>query len=417
MKVDLIYNRTASELVIPDRNFGGIIEPSNLKAEKSARQLIEDALEQSSGSLSYVDIMENPGKLLVIVNDGTRPTPTRAVLDIIADDLAAAGAEFIIATGVHRAPTDEEYRFIFGDHYQRFADSIHVHDARADEQMVYLGESGQGTPMYINRLGYEADTILAIGSVEPHYFAGYTGGRKAILPGIASYRTIEMNHRHAILPDARALKLEDNPVHKDMVDALKTLGDKRIFSIMTVMDKQHAIYAVTAGDIVTSFEAAVDDANAVFTTEIEEQADIVITCAGYPMDVDLYQSQKALDNAKLALKDGGIVILVSACRDGVGEPAYIELLSSSPTPEAVIETIASEYRLGYHKAAKMAEIGCRAAIWAKTELEDALLEKIFIRPVASVQKALDEAIAEKGRDATVLFMPDGAVTIPKIADR
>ena len=218
------------------------------------------------------------------MNDGTRPTPTKYVLDIIADDLAKAGAEFIIATGVHRGPTEEEYTFIFGKHYLRFANDVHVHDARKSDEMVYLGTSGQGTEMYINRLGYKADKILVIGSVEPHYFAGYTGGRKAFLPGIAAFSTIEKNHSHAV-----------------------------------------------------------DKANEVFTSEISEKADIVISCAKYPMDIDLYQSQKSIENGKLALKPDGILILVASCRDGVGESAYIDLLSSCDSPEAAIKEILATY--------------------------------------------------------------------------
>jgi len=333
--------------------------------------MIQEALGHCSGPLSYEEVIRGSGPLLVIVNDGTRPTPTRQILDVTADDLDAAGAQFIIATGAHRAPTEEEYRFIFGEHYERFAGRIHVHDARDESQMVYLGTSNQGTEMYINRLGYEAERIIAVGSVEPHYFAGYTGGRKSILPGIASYKTIEQNHSHALSLEAQALKLEGNPVHLDMIDALKTLKGKKIFAIMTVMDKHHNVCSITAGDIITSFDDAVSAAKAVFTTRIPRKADIVITCSAYPMDVDLYQAQKALDNGKLALNPGGILILVSACREGVGDTAYIDLLSSCSTPEQVLEKIKAEYRLGYHKAAKMAEIATWASMWGKTELDDA----------------------------------------------
>jgi lactate racemase len=414
MKLSVPYNRKKIVIDLPENNFAGMIEPNGLTAAGSPEVLIRKALENCSGSLDYNGMIDGSGSLLVIVNDGTRPTPTRQVLDVIADDLAAADAKFIIATGVHRGPTEEEYRFIFGRHYDRFADAIYVHDARKDDEMVYLGTSGQGTEMHINRKGYEADKIIAIGSVEPHYFAGYTGGRKAILPGIASYRTIEQNHSHAISLDAQTLRLEGNPVHMDMVDALKTLKDKKIFSIMTVMDKLHSIYRVTAGDILVSFDDAVAAANDIFTTSIPRKADIVISCAGYPMDVDLYQAQKAIDNGKLALNEGGILILVSACREGVGESAYIELLSSCKTPAEVVNKIKASYRLGYHKAAKMAEISTWAQIWAKTELEGKLLESIFIQPVSDLQAAVDEALRQKGADAKVWILPDGAVTVPLV---
>ena len=412
MKISIPYTRELIDINIPEKHFAGFVEPQNITAQETSEKIIQTALAHSSGSLTYRDIIDEPGSLLVIVNDGTRPTPTKFVLDVIADDLAKAGAEFIIATGAHRGPTREEYEFIFGRHYARFAGAVHVHDARKDAEMVYLGRSAQGTDMSINRLGYEADKVLVIGSVEPHYFAGYTGGRKAFLPGIASFSTIEKNHSYAISADAKTLQLEGNPVHLDMVDALKTLGNKKIFSIMTVMDKNHGIYSVTAGNINTSFDEAVDSANEVFTSQISEKVDIVISCAKYPMDVDLYQSQKAIENGKLALKPDGILILVASCRDGVGDSAYIELLSSCDTPEAVLEEMRSSYHLGYHKAAKMAEVCTWASVWAKTELDDSVLEDIFIKPVKNLQTALDEALREKGANAKVLIFPDGGVTVP-----
>jgi len=414
MNISIPYNNSNIDITIPDEHFAGFVEPQNITAQESSEKIIKTALANCSGSLSYSEIIHGPGTLLVIVNDGTRPTPTKYVLDIIADDLAEAGAEFIVATGVHRGPTEDEYKFIFGRHYERFADFVHVHDARKSDDMVYLGRSRQGTDIFINRLGYEADKVLVIGSVEPHYFAGYTGGRKAFFPGIAAFSTIEKNHSHAVSGEAQALKLEGNPVHLDMVDSLKTLGDKKIFSIMTVMDKNHDIYSVTAGNINSSFDDAVDRANEIFTSQIPEKADIVISCAKYPMDVDLYQSQKAIENGKLALKPDGILILVASCRDGVGESAYIELLSSCDTPAAVIEEIRSSYRLGYHKAAKMAEVCTWAKVWAKTELEDSLLESIFINPVSNLQDAVEEALRAKGANAKVLIFPDGAVTVPLI---
>ena len=358
--------------------------------------------------------MKAPGKLLVIVNDGTRPTPTRHVLKQIAPQLDAAGAEFIIATGVHRGPTREEYDFIFGDNYERFSDRIHVHDARKDDEMVHIGVSKNGTEMYLNRIGYEAEKVLVLGSVEPHYFAGYTGGRKGFLPGIAGFKTIEQNHKHALDPRAKSLALEGNPVHEDMIDALKTLEGKNIFTVMTVLDKKHHIYAVTAGDINGAFYAAIDRAEEVFVAPAGEKADIVITCARYPMDVDLYQSQKAIDNGKLALKEGGIMILVSSCRDGVGEEAFLKLLSSSDSPGAVLEKIRREYKLGYHKAGKMAEVFLWSSVWMHSDLDDEVVKSIFMKPVADLQKALDQALKLKGPDARVLLMPDGSVTVPSV---
>lgn len=412
MEVAVPYLRDTVTISVPEERILGVVEPNDLFADQPAAELIDNALKNPSGDEDFQSFVQNAKDLLVIVNDQTRPTPTRMVLQTIAPIIEQADVSFIIATGVHRGPTEEEYRKIFGNElYDTYRDRIFAHDARRDE-MVYLGTSRAGTEMYVNKLGVEADRILVIGSVEPHYFAGYTGGRKGFLPGIASFRTIEQNHKHALQPQAKALSLEGNPVHEDMIDALRVV-QKPVFAIMTVLDKQHSIYAVTSGNINDSFFAAIDYADEIFVAEIDGAADVVVTTAKYPMDIDLYQAQKAIDNGKLALKDGGTLILVASCRDGIGEEAFVKLLSSSDTPEATLKTIRREYKLGYHKAGKMAEVFLRAEVRAVTELSDDLLRSIFIVPEHDLQKAVDDALEKKGPDAKVLFLLDGSVTVPR----
>ncbi len=412
-KVEVYYNGSTLSVELEKKHLLAVLEPNDLSSTDSPEELVSQALAQSEGNVSFEEFLNKGKSLLVIVNDGTRPTPTRMVLDAIADTLDTVDVSFIVATGVHRGPTEEEYRFIFGENYDRFKNRIHVHNAREEDQMVYLGKSKNGTEMYVNRLADTCDAILVIGSVEPHYFAGYTGGRKGLLPGIASYKTIEQNHKLALDERAKSLALEGNPVHEDMIDALNVV-DKPIFSIMTVLDKHHGIYHVTAGGIHEAFYAAIDKANEIFVPEVDKKADVVVTVAKYPMDVDLYQAQKAIDNAKLALKPGGTMILVAACREGLGEKAFVDLLSSCSTPQEVMESIRDTYKLGYHKAGKMAEVFVNAEVVALTELPDDMIEKIFIRPTDSLQRSLDEAIARAGEDASVIFLPDGCVTVPAV---
>ena len=414
MKVAVPYLRNTVEVNIPDERVLGVVEPNDLRAERPARELVEVALQNPVGGKDFQGFIDGAQDLLIIVNDQTRPTPTRMVLQSLAPLLEKTDTEvsFIIATGVHRGPTEEEYRHIFGDQlFEAYRKRISAHDARKDE-MVYLGNSRAGTEMYVNKLGVEADRVLVIGSVEPHYFAGYTGGRKGFLPGIASYKTIEQNHKHALHPGAKALVLEGNPVHEDMVDALNVVK-KEIFAVMTVLDKDHSIYAVTAGDINESFYAAIDYADEIFVADVPQKADVVVTVAKYPMDIDLYQAQKAIDNAKLALAESGIMILVASCRDGIGEEAFVKLLSSADTPEGVLEEIKQGYKLGYHKAGKMAEIFQWAEVHAVTDLPDDLLTSLFIVPEHDLQRAIENALEKKGSDARVLFLLDGSVTVPR----
>jgi len=411
MKVEIPYAGASQTAEIDDDRLIGVFSPNEVETCDPGEE-ISRALNAPLGGVSLEEFIEGGENIVFIVNDGTRPTPTAAVLSKLSERMNLRKARFLVATGTHRPPTDEEYRFIFGPFYDEIYDLIHSHDSIADD-MVYLGASRNGTPMEISRMALDADRLIIITSVEPHYFAGYTGGRKSLLPGVASYRTIEANHRLAMSPSAQALILEGNPVHEDMMDALQALRGKKIFSIQAVLDRHHRIYHVVAGDLDRAFRQAVRWSDEVFSVVIPEKAEIVITAASYPMDVDLYQSQKALDNGKWALKDGGVIILLSACREGVGHPAFLTQLSCSKDPLQVLESLDGGYSLGDHKAAKIAELAAKAKIFAVTDLDPRIVETAHMSPFSSLEKAL-EAAMQIHPDGRVLVLTNGCMTIPKV---
>ena len=413
MKIDVPYGKEGSmSAELPDTVSISFLEANDVEIGDE-NQNIKTAVNTPINSKNFTEFLSGARKVLVIVNDATRPTPTSKILEFIFEDLKQTDFHFIIATGAHRGPSHEEFLQIFGSFYDQVKDRIIVHDARVEEDMVYLGDSTNGTPMYVNKAGVEADKIIIISSVEPHYFAGYTGGRKSFLPGIAGYKTIEQNHKLALVPEAKALALDGNPVHEDMIDAIKTVKQD-IFSIMTVLDKHHNIYATCCGHINDSFHAAIERANEVFAAPLKEKADIVVSVVKFPQDIDLYQAQKGIDNAKLALKKDGIMILVAKCRCGIGGKAFADLLGSSDTPKAALDTIEKGYVLGYHKAAKMAEIGLWAQMWGVTDVEPDVISRLFIKPLNTLQTALNQALEEKGKNATVLFLMDGGLTVPMV---
>lgn len=411
MKVEIPYGKDAVTVEVPDR--AEVVYPNPVTV-RDEDQVLAQALANPINSRAFADFLSGARDVLFIVNDATRPTPTARVLDLIKNDLRGVNARYIIATGAHRAPTEDELREIFGALYDDVRDRVIIHDAKRDEDMVHIGTSSNGTEMFVNRAGVEAHKIVIIGSVEPHYFGGYTGGRKAFLPGLASRKTITQNHKYALRKEAQALKLEGNPVHEDMIDALKTIEDKEIFSIMTVLDGEHRIYAATAGHIHDSFYAAIEAANEIYCVPVSGLADIVVSVAPYPMDIDLYQSQKALDNGKLALADGGILILVSKCRMGVGDEAFLELLASCATPQETLAKLDAEYKLGWHKAGKMAEIAIKGEMWGVTDLAPDILKKAFIKPYDSLQRAIDEAVARKGAAAKIVILMNGSMSVPMV---
>jgi nickel-dependent lactate racemase len=422
MKIEIPCLERNFPLEFPDEYLMAVAEPNDFKAGGTAEEMLVDALAHPYGR-GFEEFLHNGKRALIIVNDATRPTPTAIILKGLLPFLERAGlaAEtltILVATGAHRAPDEKEYRQILGDLYGKLRDRCVNHDARNARDMVNLGTTRNGTPIELNKRIFEADRIIVTGSVEPHYFAGFTGGRKAFLPGIASYKTIEANHKQALSPLAHSLALEGNPVHEDMMDALPLIKAP-VFSVMTVLDKEQGMAAVTAGDIRTSFYAAVVTARQIFCVPVPSRADIVVSVAKFPMDIDLYQSQKAIDNGAAALKDGGALILVSSCRDGIGDEAYANLLARSSSPADAIAHIRAGYRLGYHKAAKMAEVLGRAAVTAITGLPAEQLASMFIESAASPQAALDRALdkAKAGGIAkpSILILPDGCVTVPDLS--
>jgi nickel-dependent lactate racemase len=399
------------ELVVPDNNFAGCLLPNEVGRTDEEKE-IKDALAHPIGTGPIEEFLAGAQDVVFIVNDATRPTPTWRVLDALSDRVRLQNHRFLVATGSHREPTEDELEFIFKDRVHQLRPNIHSHDSKKDN-MALLGRTERGTEVWISQIAAEADRIVVISSVEPHYFAGYTGGRKSIMPGVASYSTIEQNHRWAMRPEATSLRLAGNPVHEDMMDGLKLLLLKPIFSIQLVLDRHMRVHRAAAGELDATFKKAIGWANEVFSVPIKDKADIVVTVAPYPLDIDLYQSQKAIDNAKWALKDGGTIVLVSPCRKGIGEQAFYRQLSASSDPGQILKNLEAEYHLGDHKAAKVAEVMERARVCGVTGLAPNHLEAANITPYENVQAAVDDAIGQTP-DAKVLVMLDGSMIVPRV---
>jgi nickel-dependent lactate racemase len=433
MKLSVPYLDKTFPLEFPDENLLAVAEPNDFRMAGCPAEVLAEALSRPYGPAdgpavkrrsgqSLTEFLRGGRRVLVIINDATRPTPTEAILaallPILENGRKREDLTLLVATGAHRKPTEAEYRRILGGFYDTLRVRVVHHDARKDEDMADLGRTRNNTPILLNKRLFEADRIIATGSVEPHYFAGFTGGRKAFLPGVAAFRTIEANHKQALSPAARSLALEGNPVHEDMMDALPLIKAP-IFSLMAVMDKEQQVAAAAAGDLLASFYAAVESARKIFCVSVPAAADIVVSVAKFPMDIDLYQSQKAIDNGALALKDGGTLILVSSCREGLGDEAYARLLAQAASPKDALERIRAGYTLGYHKAAKIAEVSDRVTVTAVTELAAEQLNAMFIEKAPSPQEALEGAL-KTARDRGVpcpkiLIVPDGCVTVPEPA--
>jgi len=375
-------------------------------------KLISESLQNPIDSPDLQTFLQDKKNILIIVNDGSRNTPTQIVISAIYDQIKNKNFKFIVALGTHRQPTKIEFDRIFGKFYNEFIDRIFCHDSQNDE-MTYLGITSRGTPVQINSEVTKADGVIVISSVEPHYFAGFTGGRKSFLPGVAAFESIEKNHALALSDEAKILKLEGNPVHEDMKEAAKMVTTET-FCILTVLDTNDRIFYAISGNIHSTLENASKKVIEVFAPDIKEKADIVIAINQPPLNKNLYQSQKGVENCKSILKENGIYILVSSCLEGIGNNAFYELMASCKSPDEVFQKVEKNYKLGYHKAAKFVSFMQKNKLWIVSKIEDNILKDIFIKNFSSLQESVNEAIKLKGKDAKISIIQNAGITVPII---
>ena len=411
MKIKIPYDNKEIDLeIVADSNAYITVPKKIILASES--DTIKKALNNPVNSAPLEKWVKINKNFLFIINDAARPTPTFKILKEIKKITNVEGAKYLIATGAHRKPTVSELESIFGNFYEKIKSNIIIHNAKDNKNLNHLGTTKNGTEVWINKEITKAEAIIPIGSVEPHYFAGFTGGRKSFIPGAAGYDTIEENHKLALKKEAAPLKLKNNPVHIDLLEAFNKIPEIPIFSVQTIVANGKNLCAVFCGDIHESFYKASEYAHDVFTVPVKEKADIVITAVKPPLDKNLYQAHKAIEHGRLILKEEGIIILVASCREGIGPDNFYKLLSSSDNPDEAIKKANKNYRLGYHKAARIAELSKKSEIYAVTEIGNKILRNTFIKPFDSLQEALDKSIEEKGSQANLLIIRNGGNTIP-----
>lgn len=392
----------------------GILEPNEVPAALTGEEAVREALAHPIGTPALREIL-HPGETVAIVtSDITRPMPTWRVMPALLQELHSAGISseditLVFALGSHRRQTEEEMRHLAGEEAWREIRCVDSDPAGC----VRVGVTSRGTPVDIDRRVVSADRRICLGNIEYHYFAGYSGGAKAIMPGVSTRDAIQANHSRMVEADACAGKLEGNPVREDIEEAAAMVGVDFILNV--VLDARKEIIRAVAGDVTAAHRAGCAILDTLYCKTIPERADIVIVSqGGAPKDLNLYQTQKALDNARHAVKDGGVVILVGSCKEGLGEKVFEEWMTSAPTPRSLIERIRREFRLGGHKAAAIAMVLERAEIYLVSDLEDDLVRRLFMRPYHSVQEAYDAAVRKCGPAATVLAMPYGGSTLPRL---
>ncbi|MDG6225091.1 MAG: nickel-dependent lactate racemase [Candidatus Thermoplasmatota archaeon] len=412
MDIDTVYE------TIRSFNCGFDILNNELERSNSDEMdIISSAFQDLLSGMELSQYMGERKNIGIIVNDRNRSTKTSLVLEYLmkTSPKTIEKAHIIIATGTHVEPTEEDIMTILGSTYDSNRHRCHIHRSRNDDEHTRLGITSKGTEVHLDSIVNYMDYLIMINSVEPHYFAGFTGGRKSILPGIASFKTIEKNHSMALNEGSRTIALEGNPVHEDMDEAARLFMKGRDhLSVQLIQSSGDMLSKVIIGDLFESFFNAVEESKRSFCTPIDRLYDIVITIAKSPMDRTLYQAQKALEHGKLALSEGGSIILVASCKDGIGQSTFWELLNSSREPGGVLETIEKGYKLGYHKAARIAQLAGTSKIYLVSDLDPLEVKKGFMIGYRSFSEAFSKTLDDHGINSQIAIIPDGCVTVPEI---
>lgn len=414
MKLEFGLGTSTQVVEVPEKNLIGVLRAKPAPAIASEEEEVRRALREPVGAPPLRQVVRPGEKIAVITSDITRPMPTRKVMPALLDELYAAGVKpeditLVFALGSHRSQTDEERRRLAGE---RAWNEIRCVDCDPDD-CVHLGVTSAGTPVDITRVVAEADRRICLGNVEYHYFAGYSGGAKAIMPGCSTRAAIQSNHSMMVRAEAAAGNLKTNPVRRDIEEAAALCGIDYILNV--VLGEHKEILRAAAGDVTLAHRELCAFLDKIYLNELPRAADIVLVSqGGAPKDLNLYQTQKALDNARHAVRQGGIIILIGSCREGLGERVFEQWMTTSPSPEAMIERIGRDFQLGGHKAAAIAITLQKAKIFLVSELEDEFVRSIFLTPQPSAQAALEQAFRELGGDASVLAMPFGGSTLPRV---
>ena len=414
--IPIPYYTSTLALHVEEENLKAVLTAKmhGFHAEKSQEQLVLDALEHPVDSPRLRTLAEGKRKIVIVTSDHTRAVPSKITLPLLLKEIRSGNPDaditILIATGLHCPTTEEEQRRMFGDEIVDH-EKIAINNAFAPEQFVELCTLPSGAVFQVNRLAAECDLLVTEGFVEPHFFAGFSGGRKSILPGICSERTVNENHSYKAVshPRSNSGMLKDNPIHADMLCAAKAVNVQFIFNV--ALDGEKKIVAAWAGDLEKAHEAGV-----AFIRQWSQcpvvTGDIVITSnGGYPLDQNLYQSPKAMATAEACAGEDGVIIMCCSCCDGMGGAHFGQLIQRG-TPDEIdryLSSIPPEKTIPEQWCTQVCVRVLRKhpVILVTTFLSHDEVRKANMIPASTPDEALEIAYRLKGKQASVVVIPDG----------
>ena len=415
----LPYGQSRLTATLPDRFPQDLIALDPQPAISDPLEAVNKALDNLVGNIRWSDFTTAKSAAIAI-NDKTRPVPHRFLLPpllrkLLGLGLASDAITLFIATGAHQRMEPDEYHAILPPevlaHYP-----VRCHDCDDTLNLINLGITSRGTPVMINREYMKADLRIVVGNIEPHQFQGFSGGVKSSAIGLAGRDTI--NHNHAMMTESAASigRFDHNPARQDVEEIGRKIGVH--LALNAILNEEKEIVQVLAGAPRSVMDTGIPMVRAICQVNVPWPYDLVIASpGGYPKDLNLYQAQKGLAHASLITRQGGTVVLVAACQEGSGSRAYEQWVQSLESNEAVLARFGREgFRVGPHKAYQIARDAVRVDLLLVSEMSPDYVERLLLRPVASVQEAVDRAIQHLPDRARIAIMPNANTTIPLVVD-
>ena len=418
--INLPYGHEKQILHVEDSRLKAVLAPAHGQKQSETQQaIVQSALENPIGTPRLCELVKGKEKIVVITSDHTRPVPSGVTMPLLLKEIRLgnpnAQITLLVATGMHRPTTEAELRAKYGDEIVD-NETFVIHKAKESDDMAFFGTLPSGGELWLNKLVKEADLVVSEGFIEPHFFAGFSGGRKSILPGVASAKTVLYNHNAIFIANAHARQgsLDENPIHRDMLFAAEQA--KLAFILNVLIDAEKHVIAAVAGHHEQAHRAGCSLCEQI-TRVTPVVSDIAITSnGGYPLDQNVYQSVKGMTAAESCVRPGGAVIICAALGDGHGGEAFYRWFADRPDAKAVADAIESvppeNTFMDQWEAQILARVMFKADCWFVTGEENReLIESMHLRWAPDADTALAEATEKLGADATVTVIPDGVGVI------
>jgi nickel-dependent lactate racemase len=407
IKIDLPYGHDVIAVHVPSEKLLGVFLPRALAPLSDPAQALREALAHPVSSPRLRDMAAHARRAAIAIEDATRPVPNPLLLDAVMAELQAGGLTpqqvvVIVATGLHRPMSDQELARALGCWFGLVAGENH--DANNPQRLVRLGTTGLGTQISLNRSFLEADLRITTGDVEYHQFCGYGGGVKCVYPGMADAAAIRANHSRMDLPGTGPGRLDGNPVRRE-IDEVGRMAEVR-FNVSVALDAEHRLVAVRAGDPYVSFREACRFIDDMYAVEVPRRAGLVLASpGGHPKDVDLYQSQKAIEAATQVVEPGANVLVTARCQEGSGSQRFEAWMQEAYTADDIIRRIGEDFAMGGHKAYQIAREVQRANVHLYSEIPPGRVRSWMMTPVRSMPD-IERLIA---RSRSVIVLPQATL--------